>query len=239
MQRPPRIMILAVPVLLMACLTDDCPFALDTPAGTTRADGGYVPGTVVDIGAIGSSTGASWEMTFSSDLAVMVHGPKQTTTKTIPSNSVGQVGDCTINLASFCQLTNTLCPQNVLPALTTILQLKSAPTQPFIGFNRVGPLEPFKQNVGLVGLLNGSQLTVPLGTDAISTEKSKPCALGQASLIRATVSDKAGLPADTAVLIQGTITLAFTDECFALSGTSVVPTGTRVEMTVAFSGRRK
>lgn len=239
MPRPPRTLILAVPVLLMACLTDDCPFALDAPTATPRADGGYFPGSVVDIGAIGSSSGASWGMTFSSDVAVSVHGPKKTTTKTIPANSVGQVGDCTINLASFCILPTTLCPQKVLPTLTTILQSKYAPTQPLLGFNRVGPLEPFKDKQGLGGLLNGTLLTVPLGTDAIASQKNNPCALGQASIIRATVSDKAGLPADTAVLMQGTITLAYTDECFALSGTSVVPTGTQVELTVAFTGRRK
>lgn len=238
MKRPLRVIILAVPVLFAACL-DDCPFALDTPPDSTRVDGSPAAGTTVDIGAIGSSSGAAWEMTYSSDLAVTVHGPKKTTTKTVSATGVGQVGDCTINLATFCPLPNTLCPHEVMPALTTILQSKFVPANPYIGFNRVGPLEPFKSLTGLIGELKGSQLTVPLGTDAISTEKSKPCALGQSSIIRATVSDKAGLPTAKAVLMQGTVTLSYTDECFTVSGTSVVPTGTRVELTVAFTGRRK
>jgi hypothetical protein len=235
-----RSLLLAVPLLFSSCFMDDCPINMGTPPATTvpRLDGGSM-GPAVDIGSPGSSSGASWKMTYSSSISVTVHGPKKVTTKTILPTGVDQVGDCTINLGTFCALTNTVCPHKILPDKTAILQTSSAPSQPYIGFNRVGPLEPFKNQVGLVGSLAGTQLTVPLGTDGYSSQKGRPCALGQASVIRATVTDKAGLPASKAVLMQGTVTLAYSSDCFTLSGTSVVPSGTRVEMTVAFTGNRQ
>jgi len=208
----------------------------NTTTPTTRADGGTGP--AVDIGSPGSSSGASWKMTFSPGITVTVHGPKKVSTKTILSTGWGQVGDCTINLSTFCNLTNTICPHKVLPASTGIYQKSNSPALPYLGFNRVGPLAVWKGIMGLQGSLTGTQLTVPLGTDNISTEKNNACALGQASVIRASVTDKAGLPANKAVLMQGTVTLAYTADCFMLSGTSSVPTGTRVELSVAFTGNR-
>ena len=240
MIRPPRSLILAVPLLFVSCFFDDCPMDdLDDPTTTPMLDGGGATGNAVDIGSPGSSSGATWNITYSPNIMVTVHGPKNVSTKTLLATGVDQVGDCTINLATFCPLTMAVCPHKVLPAQTGILQLSSAPARPYIGFNRVGPLAAFKTQIGLIGSMAGTQLTVPLGTDGISSEKGKPCALGQSSVIRATATDKAGYPASKALLMTGTVTLAYSADCFMLSGSSVVPTGTRVELSVAFTANRK
>ncbi len=228
---------LAVPLLVLMTGGIDCPIALDDPTGKTSADGGAAPTSAVDIGG---TKGALWDVTFSTSIVVTSHGPKHVKTKTISVSGVDTVGDSIINLGSFCSLANTLCPHKVLPTPLAIKQYASQPSRPIIGFNRLGPLRIAKLLEGLIGSLVATQLKVPLGTDHMSEAKSDSCALGQASNITATVSDKAGNPVTTkATLIQGTIKLAYGSDCFTLSGKSVVPTGSRVELSMPFTARRR
>ena len=238
MRRPRWTLAVAAPLLLLVCGAFDCPIALDEPTPKNKDGGTSATPAII----IGGNTPVYWTLTTTPFITVTAHGPKAVQTKVLQATTSGQVGDSFISLLSFCGLANAVCPHKVLPNPTAVAQYLSQPSTPVFGFNRTGPLALLKKAMGLLGTLSGNQLIISLATDHLSAAKADPCALGQASRISATVSGKGGkviaAPAK-GELIQGTIKLAYKSDCFTLSGQSVVPTGTRVELSVPFTASRR
>jgi len=77
-----------------------------------------------------------------------------------------------------------------------------------------------------------------MATNGLAAAKGDYCALMPPSGIdaRALATSGGGQKADT---LQGKITLAYGADCWTLGGSSSVAPGTTVELTVAFTGKRK
>jgi len=231
--RGPCALAAALSLLFLAGF-DGCPLSLDNTPPQQQDGGSSVP--TLDIGG---SKGAYWTITCDKNVTITVRTGTQVASKQAAATAGAlSILNNTINLNHFCSRADTLCPAALLPYNTAIIQPSKTPWNPLIGFNRVGPLRIIKKQVGLIGMLNNDSLKVPLATSGLPAAKGDYCALFTPSAINARVLAKAGegKKADT---IEGKITLAYGSDCWNLGGGSAVTAKTTVELTVAFTGKRK
>lgn len=229
-------------LLLGLCLTllsgsDSCPLSISTTPNTTTpvADGGTSSGG--DGIDLGGSSGAYWTLTYAGQLTLTQRTASGVATAQAPVTAASFALDGSVFfLPGFCTGSGTLCPHAVMPSPVQMIQPVSPAGQVVVGFNRTGPLERIKTQVGLFGTLQGSQLDVPLGTAGI--DPNNYCALQNGSRIEAQAGD---LAADgrTARSLQGTVTLRFRAECFNLTAGNAVTPGALVDLSVSFTGVRK
>lgn len=216
---------------------DGCPLSMDnTPP---QADGGNNNnGPTMDIGGPG---GAFWILSYSKELVVTVRTSNQVASKkTTTSAGTLSILNGTINISGFCSRSDTLCPDELLPDNTVILQTAEAPASPVIGFNRQGPLLIIKNQPGLYGILTGDALKVPLATNGLSAAKGDHCALVPPSAIQARARNSSGTgDGNRADTLEGSITMAYGSDCFNLGGGSSLQTNSKVELSMAFSAKRK
>lgn len=211
-----------------------CPMSMDNTSPAQQDGGASTP--TLDIGGSG---GAYWNMTYAKVLTVTVRTGTKVATKQVSASAgtVSILGN-NISISSFCARADTLCPAALLPGNTMIIQPEKSPWNPLIGFNRFGPLSVLKNHPALIGVLKNDTLKVPMATDGLAAAKGDLCALVSPSAIdaRASAVSGGGQKADT---LQGTITLAYKADCWNLGGSSAVTGGATVELTVAFTGKRK
>lgn len=218
--------LVALLALLFLMGADGCPLTTNPPAA--GGSSGTVPG--IDIGG---SSGALWELTYASDMRVTLRsGTQSASTSVVPAtNSVASVLGRTIDLSSFCWRVDVVCPHQVLTTQTVVVQ--STTTDQFVvGFNRKGPLTAVA-DAGLLGTLQGSDLTVPLGMQA----GADPCTLAAGSAVSASASVPTG--ETLADAMEGLVTLRYSGECVTLGGNGALYTTDQVELTVRFTGTRQ
>jgi len=214
-------MLLAAPLLMGA----ECPFTTDPgeAGGTTSG------GNAIDIGG---TSGALWTPGYSGDLRVTLRGTNQTASVAVqPDDGPFSLLGRTVDLTSFCWRVDVVCPDQVLRSQTALVQ--SSASQFLVDFNRKGPLSRLNQQ-GLVGALQGSQLTVPMGMNA---SKSEPCTLAVGSAINATatVSDEDATRAST---ICGLVTLRYSGHCVMLGGNGALLADDSLELALNFCAER-
>jgi hypothetical protein len=148
-----KLLLCAMLVVLMG--NSKCPLEEQNTEGT----GTLLPG--VDVGGV---SGAAWTLSYDKNLVVTLRsgGKVASDTVALGRHSVTLL-DRTIRVGDFCWRTDTICPQQVLPALTTILQ--PTDNQVMLDFIRRGPLAGFAPDARLLGTLDGSELSVPLATN--------------------------------------------------------------------------
>lgn len=212
--------------LLFLMGADGCPLTTDPPSA--GGSSGSVPG--IDIGG---SSGALWALTYGSDLRVTLRtGTQSASASVVPAtSSVATVLGRTIDLSSFCWRTDVVCPHQVLTNQTMVVQSTST-NQLVVGFNRKGPLAALS-DPGLLGTLQGSDLTVPLGMQP----GADPCTLAVGSAVSATVSVPAG--ESRADAMDGLVTLRYSGECVTLGGNGALYDTDQIELTVRFAGTRQ
>ena len=217
----------ALLALLFLMGADGCPLTTNPPAagGSTTT-----PQGIVDIGG---PSGALWALTYASDLRVTLRSGTQSASTSVDAatSSVASVLGRTIDLSSFCWRVDVVCPHQVLTTQTMVVQSTST-NQFVVGFNRKGPLAALS-DPGLLGTLQGSDLTVPLGMQP----GADPCILEVGSAVSATASVPAGdSRADT---MEGLVTLRYSGECVTLGGNGALYDTDLVELTMRFTGTRQ
>jgi hypothetical protein len=126
-----------------------------------------------------------------------------------------------------------ICPQQVLPAQTMLLQPTAAPGAFVAGFNRRGPLAALYKEPGLAGTIDGKELALPL---AVGAAAEGICALGTTSAVLATAtSADGGARAD---LLHGRVTVAYDGTCLNLGGGAIDPEAS-IELSIGFTGKRR
>lgn len=233
MNRVPTALVIAAAMLILAGF-DGCPLAMDTNPPVQQDAGPITP--TLDIGG---TNGAYWGLSYGKELVVTARSKSKVATKQVKATiGVLSILNSNINITGFCLRADTLCPADVLPSTTRIVQVAKTPWNPLLGFNRTGPLRIIKDQAGLIGILKNDSLKVPMATSGLAAAKGDYCALVVPSSIDARVLAQAGggSKADT---IQGKITMAYASECWNLGGGSTVTPGTAVSLTVDFIAKRK
>jgi hypothetical protein len=228
---------LALIAVLANLGADGCP--LSPSSDTVENSGGL---------DVGGPSGAMWQMTFDPRLLLTLRqGERATSAQTDERRSPLVVDGQTIDLSSFCWRADVVCPQQVFPEQTIVLQPRPAdPSQVVMGFNRRGPLAAFGQAVGLSGRLEGRELTAALHTE----QPGDPCALQSGSALIATVfvdaddepaSDGTDAPGNGARAneIGGRVTLIYSGACLAIGGSAAIDPGARVELGAELVARRR
>jgi hypothetical protein len=219
--------------LLPACLllygAEGCPLFPD-PQGQTGADGG------LEVMDLGGEDGAYWQVTHGADVLVTLRaGGTSASARSSPGGASLALLYSSVHLASFCPRSDTLCPGTVLPLVTAMIQPRGSGNRVYVGFNRQGPLAFLGSQAGLIGVVSGSALSVPLATTGLPQTSGDLCALQSGSRISAT----AGGAADRAETLTGAVTLVYAWKCFNIGGSSQVQRDALVELSTTFSARRR
>jgi hypothetical protein len=217
-----------VALAMMLIGADGCPFKVGDSSGTTGTTG--TTGTAIDVGG---ASGAIWDLSFASEILVTLRSGTQAASKTATTTAPVQLLGSTLSLADFCWRTDVVCPQQVLPAQTMLIQPSSAQGSLVAGFNRRGPLEALAKVTGLVGQVDGKELTVPLNVGAAAEGW---CGLGASSRVLASASASSGSAADA---LQGRVTVVYSGSCVNLGGTGAIDPTATLELSVSFTGKRR
>jgi|GEM_PF-5588160 hypothetical protein len=235
-------------VMGLACLlagNTGCPLDF----GQEKAEEDPITEDVVDMGG---SEGSTWRIAYDERIDVTLKAGDQSQTAAIsPLDGPVQMNGAIVDLGSLCWRPDMLCPQQVLPTETMILQVGR---QLLVGFNRRGPLAALAQQAGLAASLDGREVTAPLN---IAPADQGICGLGAASMLLATVGEAAeedpeastdpdetaeeeteGDPPSTADFMKGRINLAYTANCLILNGAAAMDPTVEVELSVGFTAKR-
>jgi hypothetical protein len=221
-----QILELALAVLLTPLLVgaDGCP--LTTNPGDPAATGS--PTSQLDLGG---PNGAIWTLSYEPELEVTLRTGNQVATQKVTSDTPLTLAGGTLDLASFCWRVDVICPHQVLAAQTVLVQ--PAAGQFLVSYNRKGPLASLTQ-AGLVGVLDGQQLSIPLG---MTPNTADPCTLGIGSAVHATATTTSDQP-DTAGTLRGKVTVRYSGECVTLGGSGGLYATDLLELGVLFDGQR-
>ncbi len=226
--------LLAVLSLTMLLGAEGCPFTLDTgegAGGTTTTSSG----AAIDVGG---TSGALWQVLFEDAITITVRAGKQVAAKQTPGLQAGLVTllGGSLDAGSFCLRSDVVCPHQVLPGRTAILQSGSNAGAVAVSFNRRGPLATLPiAATGIAGQLDGKELMIPL---AVGDAAQGSCALGAASLLAATASASSGNGA-RADSLRGRTTVSYDGACINLGGSGAFDPETRVELSMSFAAKRE
>lgn len=241
--RFPSIVVCCVAGLLAG--NSGCPLQF----GPQAAQEDPVAGTAIDLGG---SEGSTWQVSYDPAIDVTLKTATESETMSMtPLQGPVQMAAGIVDLGSLCWRPDTLCPQQLLPSETMIVQ---EGRHLLVGFNRRGALAALAQHVGLSAVLDGQELAAPLG---ISPADQGTCGLGAASILLATVGtaaqsapegdgsttaepDEADVAEEAvkADYMKGRITLAYSGTCLILSGAAAMDPTVEVELAVGFTAMR-
>lgn len=211
---------------------DGCPFTVNPEQGGSTSTGG---GAAVDVGG---SSGALWQVLFEEPVLITVRAGSQVAAKQtegVDSGLVTLLGG-SVDVGSFCLRSDVVCPHQVLPGRTAVLQPADLLGTVAVSFNRRGPLAALPVSAtGIAGQLDGKELMIPL---AVADAAQGSCALGATSLLAATASaaSGSGTRADT---LKGRVTLSYDGACVNLGGSGAFDPETRVELAMSFVAKRE
>ncbi len=224
-------LILLFPLALLCMGTDQCPLINSSSDAAEESP----PGDS-DTLNLGGAQGALWRVAFEPEILVTLGADGEAFSQTVQL-SEGQftLQGQTIDVANFCWRTDTICPHQVLPQETMIIQSEQSPRHILIGFNRQGPLSFLNKYVGLNGQIDGRALSIPL---AVGEAGQGQCGLGQTSAILATALSVENDDLD-AMFIQGRIALTYTGLCFNLGGSAAMENAMSLELSMKFTAERQ
>lgn len=217
------------PLSLLSMGAGECPLA--SPGANEAAESPSADPNTLNVGG---AEGALWRVTFDPEILVTLRAGQETVSQPVPlGEGLMTIAGQSIDVANFCWRTDTICPHQVLPAETMIIQ-RTPSRQILIGFNRHGPLASLKLN-GLAGQLDGRALSVPL---AVGDATAGYCGLGQTSELIATAHPEEG-DALNATSIEGRVALTYTGLCFNLGGSAAVENSLFLELSMKFTAARQ
>jgi hypothetical protein len=220
--------LLVLLALTMLIGADGCPFSTnDSTTGTTGTTG-----TAMDVGG---TQGAIWNLSFASEILVTLRSGTKIASKSATTTAPVQLLGSTLSLADFCWRTDVVCPQQVLPAQTMLIQPSSTPGALVAGFNRRGPLEALVKEAGLVGQVDGKELTVPLNVGGAAAGW---CGLAASSKVLASASASSG-SGSQADALQGRVTVVYSGSCVDIGGTGAIDPTATVDLGASFTGKRQ
>jgi hypothetical protein len=236
-----RVVLLSIPALLFLAGADGCPLTIsDAGSGSSTTAGGSSTTGASSSLDIGGTSGAYWTVTCEDDTDLVLSDGKTVTSKTATlGGGAVTLGDSTLDLDTFCEGSDAVCPQGVFPSTTAMVQPSTDLSVVVVGFNRTGPFSVWKSAVGLEGVLDGDELSVSLVTSSSSGTSSDTCATRTGSKLVATASSISTLTSgDSAATLDGKVVLIYSGACLALAGGSSVDSAATLQLKVKCVAKR-